>query len=479
MLFNSWSFAALCVITFVAYYLAALVPKGATKLQIAALIAASLIFYGSFRPVLLLLLLLSILLNAGASYMAYYGRAERRFAWAFFGVAVNLGILAAFKYNVLLYRSIFPSADEGTDPVLHFLLGIPLPIGISFFTFQGISLVVDAYRARSDEQRGALVIRPSFGEHLGDITLFKAFFPQLVSGPIVKAHDFLPQIGPKRISAVRWEKAFSSLVVGYFLKMVVADNLKDQTYWLTYPYFEGHSSLTLLVLLFGYSMQIFADFAGYSSIAVGLAALFGYEFPANFDYPYVSRSFSEFWTRWHISLSSWLREYLYLPLGGNRRGKLRTYVNLMLVMGLGGLWHGATWSYAIWGAWHGIMLAGERMLGINSARDREFSLRDAPRIAFVFFAVTLAWLLFRLPVFEHVVAYGWALRNNVHYPASKRAIAAVLCYSLPVILYHAHFLARATGHGLSPGRKAALLGLMIFFLVFNSGAPGAFIYFQF
>src|SRR5262249_45250720 len=152
---------------------------------------------------------------------------------------------------------------------------IPLPIGISFFTFQGISLVVDAYRARA-ESTARLTLRPSFREHLSDIMLFKAFFPQLVSGPIVKAHDFLPQIGPQWWSQIRWPSAFSSLVVGYFLKMVVADNLKDQTFWLTYPYFEGQSSITLLALLFGYSMQIFADFAGYSLIAIGLASLFGY-----------------------------------------------------------------------------------------------------------------------------------------------------------------------------------------------------------
>ena len=146
----------------------------------------------------------------------------------------------------------------------------------------------------------------------------------------------------------------------FFKKWLVADNLKDITYWISYPFFQNLSSLTLITLLTGYSAQIFADFAGYSLIAIGVAELFGYHLPQNFNFPYISKSFSEFWTRWHISLSSWLKEYLYFSLGGNRKGKGRTYLNLLIVMFLGGLWHGAAWSFAVWGLWHGTALVIER-----------------------------------------------------------------------------------------------------------------------
>lgn len=481
MLFNSWAFACLCLISFGFYYMIPRIfEKKAAESQIAILIISSFIFYGSYRPVLLLLLMGSIFFNALASYFACYGRVNKTFFWATIGVVLNLGILAVFKYNTLIYTTFFQSSST-SDPVLHFLLTIPLPIGISFFTFQGISLVVDAYRDRREGGRD-IGLKPNFPLHLFHIALFKSFFPQLVAGPIVKAHDFLPQMKIKDFSDIKWDPAFSSLVTGYFLKMVVADNLKDQTFWLVYPYFQGHSSVTLLALLFGYSMQIFADFAGYSSIAIGLALLFGYEFPKNFYFPYISRSFSEFWTRWHISLSSWLREYLYFPLGGNKKGGMRTYLNLMIVMVFGGLWHGATWSYAIWGGWHGVMLVIERFFGWNKSPSNPLSIASIWRMFFVFSAVTVAWLLFRLPNFSHVIAYAQSLIHNRSLSMTKQLVFNIGVYSLPVVLYHLLYLLKDTkfkvpftrGYG-----RALLGGIMLFLIIFNSGAPGAFIYFQF
>jgi alginate O-acetyltransferase complex protein AlgI len=161
--------------------------------------------------------------------------------------------------------------------------------------------------------------------------------------------------------------------------MVIADNLKDYTFWISFPYYQGFGTLTNLTLLFGYSIQIFADFAGYSLIAIGFAAALGYKIPDNFDFPYISRSLSEFWRRWHISLSTWLRDYLYFPLGGNRKGKIRTYVNLMTVMTLGGLWHGAAWSYAVWGIYHGFGLAVERFFGFDkSKKNRKNQIKQKP-----------------------------------------------------------------------------------------------------
>ena len=286
------------------------------------------------------------------------------------GIAANLSILAFFKYAGLLSRTFLSIDPQQGGGVGHFIAMIPLPVGISFFTFQGMSLVADTFGSRNLPQLQQIVHRKA-SRHWLHTMLFVSYFPQLVAGPILKAHEFLPQIRQKFFGTINWERCFRPLILGYFLKMVIADNLKDYTYWIEYPYFLEFHSLHLLGMLFGYSMQIFADFAGYSLIAIGIGRLFGYELMTNFNFPYISRSFSEFWRRWHISLSSWLRDYLYVPLGGNRKGRVRTYLNLFLVMFLGGLWHGAAWSYAVWGTTHGLFLAVERALRKKTAAQRQ------------------------------------------------------------------------------------------------------------
>ena len=224
--------------------------------------------------------------------------------------------------------------------------------------------------------------------------------------------------------------------------MTIADNLKDYTFWIAFPYYQSLSTLTGLVLLFGYSIQIFADFAGYSLIAIGTAAAFGYNLPQNFNFPYISRSLAEFWSRWHISLSSWLKDYLYIPLGGNRKGKLRTYLNLAIVMILGGLWHGAAWSYAIWGAYHGLGLALERLVNDRTKVNRSGTLwqelvLDNIKMLFVFCFVSFGWLLFKLPKFEEVLGFITAMINNTHLPNNiYGAIVPILLFSTPVFIYH-------------------------------------------
>lgn len=477
MLFNSWAFCWLILITMGLYYL-----PWIRRLQVPILIAASFVFYGFQAPWLLTLLLASITLNAGASYAVAFGHARHRKRWAIAGVVANLALLAFFKYASMLFQT-FSFGGPAASGVGSFLATIPLPIGISFFTFQGISLLVDTYRGKHVHSGGPGA-RPGFLKHWVDIACFKAFFPQLVAGPITKSHEFVPQIQPKRFREIDWQTAFHALVVGYFLKMVIADNLNGQTFYLEYPYFLGKSSLTLVALLFGYSMQIFADFAGYSLIAIGTAALFGYTLPKNFDFPYISCSFSEFWRRWHISLSSWLREYLYIPLGGNRKGEIRTYLNLMIVMFLGGLWHGAAWSYAVWGTWHGAALAVERYL-----QDKTPWLRDHPavmalKMAWVFLYVTVGWLLFKLPDFHHVLRYFGALRTNAHLGHDYGILLNVTLYALPVIAYHLLYLVgQRSGDrkGLVGLRRLAPLayGVLLFMILRNSGDSDAFIYFQF
>lgn len=470
MLFNSIPFLLLLVPTLVLYYLPFM-----RRAQLQVIIVSSFIFYAYNNPVLLLLLVFSIAINIVASHAVVYGAPAYRKTYAVCGVALNLAVLVFFKYGPLLGRSFFP---EGSG-LAEFLIQVPLPVGISFFTFQGISLVVDAYRNKPLEEHGSIVVR-GMVEHSLRITAFIAFFAQLVAGPVVKANQFLPQVREKTLADIDRHAAFSALVVGYFLKMVVADNLKDQTFWIAHPYFLEIHSLNLAVLLLGYSMQIFADFAGYSLIAIGLAHLFGYRFPQNFNFPYIARTFSEFWQRWHISLSTFLRDYLYIPLGGNRKGRLATYRNLMITMVLGGLWHGAAWSYAVWGLFHGLVLALERLA-------KDLGLRLGERLPgwvhmlFVFLCVTFAWLLFKLPDFDHVIGYVQALFGD----NEGRTIAPVLLFfiglfSLPVVLYHVWYLLHRDGGRPGLDRlRPFLYGLMLFLILVNSGSGADFIYFQF
>ncbi|WP_317171824.1 MBOAT family O-acyltransferase [Spirosoma validum] len=388
------------------------------------------------------------------------------------GVVVNLGLLAFFKYGQLI-GSFFirPATTES------FLLSVPLPIGISFFTFEGISLLVDVYRGNVDERKH--LVSPSVLDHCKRTLLFISFFPHLIAGPILKAHDFLPQIHVKTLGQINVQRCFRLLVTGYFLKMVVADNLKDFTFWIAYPYFQSYSSVNLLVMLFGYSCQIFADFAGYSLIAIGLASLFGYEFNPNFNFPYIATSFKDFWKRWHISLSTFLMEYLYIPLGGNRKGELRTYLNLLITMFLGGLWHGAAWSYAIWGLAHGLALAVERFLSPRFALPNRAMFRFASG-ALVFGFVSLAWLLFKLPNFSHVMGYFSSIAKNKTMAPDFLQIFQILLYSSPVVLYHAHYLFKYSQQRVQVVFPSYVYyAVMLFFIALNSGNSGDFIYFQF
>lgn len=461
MLFNSSAFVCLYLITLALYFMW---PK--VRWQIGVLVVSSLAFYGWSDPYLLILLLASIFWNALSSFQVARSTGRMRFWWAVAGVVLNLGTLIYFKYAGLLLSSLLAHSSNN-DRLWAFVTSIPLPIGISFFTFQGISLVVDVYK------KSESIPMTSFVRHLYNTAFFKSFFPQLISGPIVKAHDFYYQIRERRVRDIDWEQVFKLLVLGYFLKNVVADNIKEQTYWIAYPYFLGLSSVDLLAMLFGYSIQIFADFAGYSIIAMGLALSFGYRLPENFNWPYISLSFSEFWRRWHISLSSFLREYLYIPLGGNRVGSGRTYFNLMIVMILGGLWHGAAWSYAIWGFAHGAALAIERAIG-GLSRSRALNM------LLVFCYVSAAWLLFKLPEFSHVVQYVKTIFSNWSVAPGKMKIFLIFIYSIPVVVAHILAWGREQRRwNISSAWSVFGFAVMLFLLLVNSGFSGEFIYFQF
>src|SRR3954463_887845 len=298
----------------------------------------------------------------------------RRKSFLALAIAFDLGLLAYFKYaNFFL-----SSADNllGTAWIAH----VVLPVGISFYTFMAISYVVDTYRGE--------LVPASFVR----FAVFQAFFPHLVAGPIVRASELLPQLerprDPRRVDISR---AFVLIVVGLFLKVVIANHLATHIVDDVFAAPKRHSSLEVLVGVYGYAVQIFADFCGYTNIAIGVALLLGFTFPQNFASPYTAVSLQDFWRRWHMTLSRWLRDYLYIPLGGSRKGRLLTYRNLLLTMLLGGLWHGAAWTFVAWGAIHGVGLAVERALGWHPVTP---AARWFGRIL-TFNVVCFAWIFFR------------------------------------------------------------------------------------
>jgi alginate O-acetyltransferase complex protein AlgI len=467
MTFTSLSFLFFFLTTFALYYGASF----SGVLQLAVLVLASAIFYAWDNPRLLGLLISVGILSGLASFAIDRIAAKReRLAITAVCIALMLGVLGFFKYGGLFYSTLI---GAGHQPQWEkFFLGIPLPIGISFYIFHAISLLVDIYRR---QYRLEAHTRP--GSHLLRTGLYIVFFPQLIAGPITKARNFYPQIMQKHFSGIDWSFAFHCLLLGYFMKLVVADNLAVETQAMSFPDFLHTPGILLGALLLGYSCQIFSDFFGYSLMAMGLAALFGYRLPENFNRPYIAASFSEFWQRWHMSLSAWLRDYLYIPLGGSRKGRLRTYLNLFIVMFLGGLWHGAAWSFAIWGSVHGLALAIERLVTNGKTHGAPPYWVRGLRIALVFSVVTIAWLFFRLANYDQAFSYLWHMVSNLLAPVPRSRFFTILIYCLPVLAFHAmplagDFFARK-------GVRHTLYALMLFFIISNAGVPGAFIYFRF
>ena len=466
MLFNSFPFLVLVGCSFALYYAPSL-----TRLQVPILIGASAIFYAWSQPTLLLLLFTCLLINVGTSHLVIVGHKSWRRTYAALGVVFNVGVLVLYKYGPLIVHTV----PFGTRSIGAFIVTLPLPLGISFFTFHGITLLVDTFHMRYDPHQK----EHSLLFHASKVSLYFLFFPQLVAGPITKSRNFLPQIRAKRLGDIQWECVFRNVTLGYFLKIVIADNLAQQTAWIRYPYFLSRATSDLLIMLWGYSMQIFADFAGYSLIAIGIAALYGYKLPQNFNSPYLANSFADFWRRWHISLTSFLKEYLYIPLGGNRGGHLRTYFNLFVVMLLGGMWHGAAWSYMVWGGAHGVALASERVLRDHVRLPDKLAIRVL-RTSLVFGYVTAAWLLFKLPDFGNVVDYVTAISHNTDMSGSSDTRWFIAMYSIPVVAYH---FIRAYRQRFAiidwPHVAPFLYGLMIFLIATNSGVQQSFVYFQF
>ena len=317
-----------------------------------AMLAASYVFYGSADLHYVLLLAGCTIWNQALATLIQRTEQERRRSGLLaIAVAGDLGLLGWFKYYGFFVGSVATLTSRLGLAVPLPLLQVALPIGISFFTFQAMSYVIDVRRRDR---------RPA---HPYDFALYLAFFPHLIAGPIVRSSELIPQFAsprdPRRIEAAR---AFGLICGGLLKKVLLADLLATR---LVDPVFGApllHSRLDVIVAIYAYAVQIYCDFSAYSDMAIGIALLLGFQFPQNFDRPYMAVTLQDFWRRWHMTLSRWLRDYLYIGLGGNRKGRARTYLNLMLTMLLGGLWHGAAWHYVLWGGLHGAGLAGERYL---------------------------------------------------------------------------------------------------------------------
>jgi len=378
MVFSSAIFLFLFLPVFIGLYY--LTP---VKFRSLTILVGSYVFYGWWRLDFLFLLIAVTLGNhLCAKQIVKHEDTSRGRRMMQIGVVGNLLILGVFKYfnfGVDSMNAIFEQSGLNSFEALRFIL----PIGISFYIFQSISFLIDVYRKDAPPAKGFI-----------DFAAFTSLFPQLIAGPVLRYKDLADQFKERDHTMDKFSEGASRFMSGFAKKVLIADSvapIADAAFALENPTMT-ESWLGALA----YTIQLYFDFSGYSCMAIGIGLMLGFRFIENFNLPYISRSITEFWRRWHISLSTWLRDYLYIPLGGNRKGKARTYVNLFLTMLLGGLWHGANWTFVIWGAWHGAIMAIERACGIRGATDDKIAI--APRVirtAFTFFLVILGWVIFR------------------------------------------------------------------------------------
>jgi alginate O-acetyltransferase complex protein AlgI len=468
MLFHSLDFVVFFLVVLALYW------SVGHRLQNVLLLVASYFFYGYVHPWFLILLAGTTTVDyAAARAMGRYPEHKRLLLGL--SLVSNLGVLGFFKYFDFFVDSIGQALGALGWHVSPPLLRVVLPVGISFYTFQSLSYTIDVYR-------GVLAPRKSFI----DVAVFLSLFPQLVAGPIERAVRILPQVeGERRLDASAASSALSLMTWGFFKKLVVADNvgiLADKVFGLASPGF-----VLLWVGVLAFAVQIYADFSAYSDIARGSARLLGFELMKNFDHPYLSQTPGEFWRRWHISLSTWFRDYVYIPLGGNRGSLARTRLNLFLVFLVSGLWHGASWNYVLWGAYHGALLIAYQLIDAHAPRLLSSQALALPRWALMFALTLVGWLLFRETDVGQLFR-DLALRPGSDTPQQLKAaghlLGLVLLYALPLViddaLYRLGFYRRAepTLRGaLLQSASVALLVAGIAFLHVDIASD--FIYFQF
>ncbi|MEN9355610.1 MAG: hypothetical protein RL318_2935 [Fibrobacterota bacterium] len=437
-------------------------------------IAFSLYFYYKCSGVFLALLLGTSVVDY---WLARWTSATQKKAWRatflILSLVSNLGVLAWFKYANFLMGSVW--APLSGHPFT--AMDIVLPVGISFYTFQSLSYTIDVWRREIEPLK-------DYSEFL----FFVSFFPQLVAGPIVRAKQFLPQIKENHLpDASERAEGWRRILGGLLKKAVIADYLAANLVDRVFASPLQHTGAECLMAAYGYTLQIYCDFSGYSDMAIGIALLLGFRLPQNFDRPYQSASLTEFWRRWHISLSTWLRDYLYIPLGGNRKGNGRTYLNLATTMILGGLWHGANWKFVLWGAMHGVGLAIEKAIGWPKRVENSMALRIVGFLV-TFHFVVLCWIFFRADSMTTALGMIGQIGSNFHIEIVPQLLEAwPLVTFLLTLGFAVHFLPQAINgeiEGLFRKVGWVGMGLMVALTIWTvvqarTSEIQPFIYFQF
>lgn len=474
MLFNSLTFLVFFLIVLALHY-APFIPWKTKKFN---LLIASYIFYGAWNPPFVIILWLSTVLDwFTAKWIFQTENTTKRRGFLMLSLIGNLGMLGYFKYGPFLMDNFTYAVNAMGMSYKPPEWNIILPVGISFYTFQTMAYTLDVFLRRA---------RPA--KSFSDFALFVTFFPQLVAGPIVRPTDLIPQFDTERY-ATRGQFVWGLMLMtlGLFQKIVVADGLLAPAADTVFKTKEMVHPLDAWLGTLAFSGQIFCDFAGYTTTAIGLSLVLGFSLIDNFRYPYAAIGFSDFWRRWHISLSTWLRDYLYIPLGGNRKGNARTYVNLMLTMLLGGLWHGAAWTFVVWGGLHGLYLAIERYL------QRKFAGRDmlkstASKVAvamLTYFLVNITWVFFRAQDFGTAkrMITSMLLINTSGKPVLTMYLVISVAVTIFIMLVCHWTLRDRDLHTVVekvPSVVAGMFwGLMLFAIVITQGGSNAFIYFQF
>ena len=470
MLFNSLGFLFFLAIVLILYYSPI---KWKSKKWV--LLIASYVFYGLWNPPLILLLWISTMVDWTAGNILYKttDKRKRKF-WLFLSMFVNLGFLAFFKYGGFLLENFVAVVNLMGMEFNPAAPDIILPMGISFYTFQTMYYTIDMYYKRTEPAKTFL-----------DFALYVTFFPQLVAGPIVRSSELIPQFyEEKKASIKQFLWGVFLLTLGLFEKVVMADAFLSSTSdWV----FGSGKVLNVLDAWTGtlaFSGQIFFDFAGYSTCAIGIALMLGIFLPDNFRYPYAAIGFSDLWQRWHISLSSWLRDYLYIPLGGNKRGPVRTYINLLLTMLLGGLWHGAGWTFIVWGALHGLYLMVERFLK-GHIKIKLNAFNGFILAGLTYFLVNITWVFFRAREFKtamNMLGSMFFLNPDGEKILQYHDIIKVLIVISGLFLCH-WFMRNTSVQQVADKTPKWLLGVlwaaMLILLVIAQGSSEQFIYFQF
>ena len=438
MIFNSSEFFHFFSIFLLLYYLSLRQKIWARN---ALILVSSLIFYGWIKWSYLLLIVYSIMIDYVLGQLIYSSTGFRRKMFLAISIISNIGLLFYFKYFGWIYQE-----------VTGLSLTIFLPIGISFYTFQTISYSYDIYKGKLEPERNLLTFAS-----------FVTFFPQLVAGPIERASNLLPQF--RRKSYISWDRdKIDIIILGFYQKIILGDGFAGivERSWNNMD-----NGLETIIGIIAFSIQIYGDFAGYSNIAIGIAGLLGFSLMENFNSPYKSSSVTEFWSRWHISLSTWFRDYLYIPLGGNRR---RVYLNLLIVFLISGLWHGANWTFILWGAMHGLAVILERIYG----RLDTFSIFLGR--SFTLFFVSIAWVFFRAPNIYLGIEYINSVFNSWTIPVFTGEEKILICLSF---LYFIRFIGKMIWKELDDYLSGFFLGIVIFIIYIMSSGDNSFIYFQF